>query len=146
MNAFVENLSVRVDDGDLAGLVGQSILTKISNGVIALVNYRKRQAAAFADSSTGAYGRGHAAGVAAAAGQDAGPSQAFEGTEALRAAPDRSPLGTKSVPLAGHRRMKGAQTLASACRAARFSAPRGLANALKLRFGRRPTPADHQVL
>ena len=60
-NAFAENLSVRFDDGDLAGLVGQSILKKTSNGFIALNNCRKRRAAAFANSGTGAHGHGHAA-------------------------------------------------------------------------------------
>ena len=145
-NAFAENLSVRVDNGDSAGLVGQSILTKISNCVIALLSCRKRQAAAFADSSTGPCGRGHAAGVAAAADQGAGPSQAFEGTEVMRAAPDRSPLRRKPATLADHRRIQGAQTPASACRAACSSLPRMLENASKPRFDWHSKPAGRQMI
>ena len=42
--------------------------------------------------------------------------------------------------------LEGGLTLASACRAARSSPPRGLEDASKPRFDRRPTAAVHQVL
>ena len=108
--------------------------TKISNWVIALLRCGKGRPRRSSIPVLALKGADTQLCIAAAADQGAGPPQAVESAEVMRAAPCRPPSARswRSSPIIAE--FKGVQILASACRAARSSPPRGLANAAKPRF------------
>ena len=75
-------------------------------------------------------------GVAAAADRGAGPPLAFEGTGGYWLLPIGRPSARSGRSSQIIAELEGGSTLASACRAARSSPPRGLEDASKPRFDR----------
>ena len=79
---------------------------KISNCVIAFLRCRKGPAAAFANPSTGAQGREHAAGRSRGRRPGRGSPAGTQRCCVHRAAPDRPPLRPKRAELVDHRRIR----------------------------------------
>ena len=87
-------------------LVDQSMPAKISNCIIAFLRSKKGPAAAFANPSTGAQGRRHAAGRCRGRRSGRWSPPGTRRHWGLLAAPDRPPLRPKRAELADHRRTR----------------------------------------